>query len=184
MSDEDTEREAVRRWRSAPRRRPQSPPAPGPGRESVWDYPRPPRLEPVRERVSVEFAGVLLADSTRALRVCETASPPTYYVPPEDARLDLLVPVPGSTLCEWKGRARYFSARVGDQIAERAAWSYPQPFAGFAALASHLAFFPSRVDACRVGGETVRPQPGGYYGGWITRNLVGPFKGEPGTESW
>jgi uncharacterized protein (DUF427 family) len=150
----------------------------------VWDYPRPPRLEAVAKRVRVELAGVTLADTDAALRVCETASPPTYYLPPGCVRRDLLEPATGTSLCEWKGTAHYFSARVGERCVPCVAWCYPRPLPGYEALKDHLAFFPGRVDACLVGDERVTPQPGDYYGGWVTRDLVGPFKGEPGTEGW
>ncbi len=184
MTRHDPDAAERARWRSFPRRRPRDPARPGPGQESVWDYPRPPRLERVAKRVRVELAGTLLADSTRALRVCETASPPTYYVPAEDVRMDLLEASPHTSFCEWKGRARYWTVRVGERRVEDVAWSYPTPDAGFAELADHLAFFAGRVDACYVGDERVTPQPGGFYGGWVTADLVGPFKGEPGTEGW
>ncbi len=183
MDSEQQERER-RRWRNAKRERPREAVQPGPGQESVWDYPRPPRLEPARRRVQVEHAGLVVAASSRALRVCETSSPPSYYLPPEDVRLDLLAPVPRRTFCEWKGLAQYWSLRVGDRAVEEAAWSYPEPDAPYAALRDHLAFHAGRVDRCCVGEDVVRPQPGGYYGGWITPELVGPFKGEPGSEAW
>jgi uncharacterized protein (DUF427 family) len=173
-----------RHWRGLRRARPRDVVRPGPGQESVWDYPRPPRVERVGKPVRVEWAGETVARSDRALRVCETASPPVYYVPAEDARTDLLEPSGRRSYCEWKGAARYWSLRVGDRVAADAAWSYPEPDAGFEALRDHLAFYPGRVDACFVGDERVTPQAGEFYGGWITRDVVGPFKGEPGTEGW
>ena len=173
----------MRRWRSASRARPERLVSAGPGQESVWDYPRPPRIEPVTLPVRIEFAGRVIALSQAALRVVETASPPTYYLPRADVG-DYLEPAPGQSLCEWKGLARYESIRVGDRTAECAVWSYPDPLPGFEALRDNAAFFPARVDACYVGNERVRPQPGLFYGGWITANLVGPFKGDPGSESW
>src|SRR5689334_9434904 len=139
-------------------RRPTHVPTPGPGQESVWDYPRPPRLEPVTSRVRIVLAGVTIVDTTRALRVCETASPPTYYVPPADVEPGVLEPATGQSLCEWKGVARYWTARAGHRVALRAAWSYPSPRPDFAALRDHLAFYPGRVDACFVGDEAVQPQ--------------------------
>jgi len=158
---------------------------PGPGQESVWDYPRPPRMEPTSKRLVVVVAGVTVADSTRALKVMETASPPTYYVPPDDVRTDLLRPNDGrTTFCEWKGTASYLDVVVGDRIAARAAWTYPTPRPAFAELSGFVAFYPGRVDEATLDGERVRPQPGGYYGGWVTDGIVGPFKGEPGTEGW
>jgi uncharacterized protein (DUF427 family) len=150
----------------------------------VWDYPRPPRIEPVARRVRVVFAGETVAESRRALRLCETASPPTVYLPPEDVRTDLLRESPRHTFCEWKGAARYYTLRVGDRESRDAAWSYPEPHAPFEALRGWIAFYPGRVDACWMDDERVRPQPGAFYGGWITRGIKGPFKGEPGTEGW
>lgn len=157
---------------------------PGPGQESVWDYPRPPRVERVDSTVRVEFGGEVIAESDAALRVLETASPPTVYIPPRDVRTRYLVPSPRRSFCEWKGAARYWSLRVGSRAAADAAWSYPAPAAGFEALEDHLSFYPGRVDACYLGNERVQPQPGSFYGGWITSNILGPFKGEPGTEAW
>jgi len=178
---EHAERE---RWRRLPRRRPAEVVTPGPGQESVWDYPRPPRLEPARRRVRVEVAGAVVAESDRALRVCETAGPPVYYVPRADVRAELLVASPRTSLCEWKGRARYWTLRVGERVAEDAAWEYPEPDADYAVLRDHLAFYPERVDACWLDDERVAPQPGDFYGGWVTADVVGPFKGEPGSEGW
>jgi uncharacterized protein (DUF427 family) len=155
-----------------------------PERESVWDYPRPPRLEPTTRRIRVVFAGVTVADSTRCLRILETSHPPTYYIPPEDVRTDLLEPTGRRTVCEFKGQARYASLRVGTRVAEDCAWAYPAPARGYEALRDHLAFFPDRVDECWVDEERARPQAGGFYGGWITSDLDGPFKGEPGTGGW
>jgi uncharacterized protein (DUF427 family) len=154
------------------------------GRESVWDYPRPPRLEPTHRRIRVVFGGVTVADSTRALRVLETSHPPTYYVPPEDVRMDLLEPTGRRSLCEFKGQARYFTVRVGEREADDAAWAYPDPVPAYAAARDHVAFFAAKMDECWVGDERVRPQAGGFYGGWITSDLDGPFKGEPGTRGW
>ena len=156
-----------------------------PGQESVWDYPRPPRMEPATRHVRIEFAGQVIAESDRAVRVLETAGAPTYYLPPEDVRLDLLRPVTGKTsYCEWKGTASYCDVVVGDRVAQRAAWTYPSPKADYAGLAGYLSFYPARVDEIRLDDEVVRPQPGRYYGGWVTTDIVGPFKGEAGTEGW
>jgi uncharacterized protein (DUF427 family) len=182
-SKREIERERER-WKKLQRLRPAAIERPGPGQESVWDYPRPPRAERVAALVLVEFAGRVVARSRRALRVCETASPPAYYVPPGHVLTELLVPGPRRTLCEWKGVAHYWSLRVGERHAADAAWSYPEPDATYGVLAGHFAFHPGRVDACSVDGVRVRPQPGEYYGGWITPELVGPFKGEPGSEGW
>ena len=150
----------------------------------MWDYPRPPALVACERRVRVEFAGRTIADSTRALRVLETASPPTIYVPPADVAHELLQATSGHTLCEWKGAASYHDIVVNGRRAERAAWWYPQPVAAYAALRDHVAFYPGRVDACYLDDERVQPQPGAFYGGWITSDIQGPFKGEPGTLGW
>jgi len=152
--------------------------------ESVWDYPRPPRLEPTPRRIRVVVGGVILADTHRALRLLETSHPPTYYLPPDDVRMDLLRPATGSSFCEWKGQARYLEAVVGERRVLRLAWTYDRPNADYAALARHLAFYASRVDEAWVDDEQVVPQPGDFYGGWITSDLVGPFKGGPGTSGW
>ncbi|MEM8864966.1 MAG: DUF427 domain-containing protein [Planctomycetota bacterium] len=157
---------------------------PGPGQESVWDYPRPPRLEPVGKVVRVQFAGETICETHAAMRVLETSHPPNYYLPPSDFTAGLLVPVGGGSWCEWKGQATYFDVRLGDQIAERAAWAYPTPTPAFAAIAGYVAIYAGMMDACYVGDDRVVPQAGGFYGGWITPDVVGPFKGEPGTMGW
>lgn len=166
-----------------PRRRPTSLPT-APGQESVWDYPRPPRLEPVARLVRVVFDGETIAATTNALRYLETSHPPSYYLPPDDIRNGVLRPAEGASHCEWKGRAVYFDLALGDRRVPRAAWAYPDPIEHYAALRDHVAFYPHLVDACYVGDKRVRPQPGGFYGGWITDDVVGPFKGEPGTWGW
>jgi uncharacterized protein (DUF427 family) len=176
--------EQRKKWRSVPRQRPDGIVTPGPGQESVWNYPRPPRVEPVRLRVRVEFGGLVLADSRHALRVCETSSPPVYYIPPSDVATDHLEPSTRTSFCEWKGVASYWSVRVGGRLAKDAGWSYLEPDRGYEAIRDFLAFYPRRMDACWVGEHRVTPQPGLYYGGWVTPELVGPFKGAPGTESW
>lgn len=155
-----------------------------PGEESVWDYPRPPRLEPVEARITVTFGGEVVADTTRAWRTLETSHPPTYYLPPDDVRSEYLRPATGTSFCEWKGVARYWTVAVGGRSAERAAWSYPSPTAAFAPIRDHVAFYAGPMDRCTVGGEPVTPQPGGFYGGWITPEIRGPFKGGPGTMGW
>ena len=158
---------------------------PGPGQESVWDYPRPPRLESSDEHVVVEFGGTAVADTWRAQRVLETSHPPTYYLPLEDFAEGALRPAEGSSYCEWKGAAAYLDVVGADgRVAERAAWFYPQPVPGFAALTDHVAVYPAAMDLCTVNGETVRPQPGSFYGGWITSRVAGPFKGVPGSAGW
>lgn len=160
------------------------PPAPERPKESVWDYPRPPRVEPVDRPVRVELGGEAIAESARAVRVLETASPPTVYIPPEDVRPGALRPAKGTTFCEWKGTASYLDAIAGKRVRPRAAWTYPDPKPGFEAIRDWIAFYPGRVDAAYLGDERVTPQPGDYYGGWITAEIEGPFKGEPGTEGW
>lgn len=160
------------------------PVVPGPGQESVWDYPRPPRVEPVPERIRVVVDGVTVADSTRALRVLETAGAPVYYVPREDARTDLLRRSPRTSSCEWKGGASYWTFGSGAGERPDVAWSYERPLPGFEAIAGYLAFYAGRVDEAWVGDERVTPQPGGFYGGWLTTRIVGPVKGEPGSSGW
>lgn len=172
------------RWRAVKRSKPAEREAIGPGEESVWDYPRPPRLERARRPVRVLLDGRVVAASTQALRVAETASPPVYYVPPVDVAPGVFVPNELESFCEWKGLARYFDLRVGDVRAENAAWCYPEPEAGFEPLRDFLAIYPGRALACYLGEERVRAQPGPFYGGWVTDEIKGPFKGEPGTEGW
>jgi len=165
------------------------PERPGPGQESVWDYPRPPRLEPVTATLEVVLGGVLIARSRGGWRVLETSHPPTYYLH-GDAFLDgALRPTEGSSFCEWKGQAAYADlvARPegGEEVvAPRAAWTYPTPTHGFTDLVGCWAVMASAVDECRVDGKVVTPQPGGFYGGWITSSVVGPFKGGPGSYGW
>jgi uncharacterized protein (DUF427 family) len=157
---------------------------PGPGQESVWDYPRPPRLEVVAARLRVVFAGKTIADTTRGYRVLETSHPPVYYLPPLDIDVQALRSSTGGSYCEFKGMARYWDVVVGDAIARDAAWSYPAPTPRFTPLRDYVAFYASRMEACYVDDERVEPQPGDFYGGWITRAIVGPFKGAPGTHGW
>jgi uncharacterized protein (DUF427 family) len=155
-----------------------------PGRESVWDYPRPPRLERTDRRIKVVFGGVTLAYTSRARRVLETSHPPVYYVPPEDVRMEHLTPSDATSFCEWKGRARYYDVLTDGREERRAAWFYPDPTPPFRDLKGYVAFYPSRMDACWVDGERAQAQPGDFYGGWITPDIVGPFKGGPGTRGW
>ena len=164
-------------------RRPVPEPA-GAGQESVWDYPRPPRVEPSRERVEVVLGGTVVASTDRSLRVLETSHPPTYYLPRAAFAAGVLRAVDGATYCEWKGRASYFDLVTPRRTAARAAWTYPDPTAGFEVLLDHVAVMPALVDRCTVDGEMVRPQEGGFYGGWITDRVVGPFKGTPGSWGW
>lgn len=161
-----------------------TPVRPGPGQESVWDYPRPPRLERTGARLRVVFAGVTVADTVCGYRVLETSHPPVYYFPPDDVRLDYLEPAAGRSFCEFKGTARYWSLAIDGRRADRAAWSYCEPSAAFTALRDCFAFYAARVDGCWVDDEPVQAQPGDFYGGWVTASVVGPFKGGPGTFGW
>ena len=152
--------------------------------ESVWDYPRPPRVEPVDKLIRVIFNGVTIAETQHAQRVLETSHPPVYYLPPESVRTKYLLPTTQQTVCEFKGAARYWALQVGERLSPNAAWSYDQPWPGYEAIRGCFAFYAGRVDECWVGDEKVRPQEGDFYGGWITQNIVGPFKGGPGTRGW
>ena len=169
-------------WEYRGQKRPDFAETPGPGQESVWDYPRPPRIEVDRRRVEVKSGGLLIASTKAALRVLETASPPTFYIPRAAIDLTLLVRVPGQSMCEWKGMAGYW-ALAGDRSRRAVGWSYEQPLAQFSAIAGALSFYPALLE-CRIGGERVRPQPGGFYGGWLTDEIAGPVKGGPGTGHW
>ena len=157
---------------------------PGPGQESVWDYPRPPRLEGSTALVTVVLSGVEVCRTTSAFRVLETSHPPNWYLPVADWLPGSLRPAAGSSLCEWKGDASYLDVVAGDVVAARCAWTYPHPTPAFAALVDHVAVYPAAMDTCAVDGEVVTPQDGGFYGGWITRDVVGPFKGGPGSTWW
>ena len=152
--------------------------------EYVRDYPRPPRIEPVAARVRITFNGETIADTTRAQRVLETHGAPVYYLPADEVRADLLTQTARTTVCEWKGLASYYSLRVGDRSAANVGWTYHDPTSGYLAIRDHIAFYCAPMDACFVGEERARPQPGRFYGGWITDGIIGPFKGEPGTEGW
>jgi uncharacterized protein (DUF427 family) len=157
---------------------------PGQGQESVWDYPRPPRVESTPERVVVRLGGSVIVDTTAALRVLETSHPPAYYLPRSAFAEGALVPAAGTSFCEYKGLARYLTVTAADATAERAAWYYPTPSPGYEQLADYVSLYPGQMDSCGVDGEVVVPQAGGFYGGWITSRVVGPFKGEPGTLGW
>ncbi|MEM8874376.1 MAG: DUF427 domain-containing protein [Planctomycetota bacterium] len=156
---------------------------PGPGQESVWDYPRPPRLEPVGKPVRVELNGVEIARTDAGLRILETSHPPTVYIPPTDIADDVTSVNDHGSFCEWKGRAGYVDVHADGQIVENAGWFYPAPVKAYADLRDFIAFYPSKVK-CYIGDEPVKAQEGDFYGGWITDNLVGPFKGGPGTWGW
>ena len=157
---------------------------PNAGQESVWDYPRPPKLEPTACHIQIVFNGETIAETRRAYRVLETSHPPVYYVPPEDIRTEFLTPGKGSSYCEWKGGAKYVTLTVGAKSALNVGWYYDSPTPSFAPIKNYIAFYAAPMDACFVDGETVTPQPGQFYGGWITSDVVGPFKGEPGTMGW
>lgn len=182
---------AIRRSRASwQRRRPPVTPEPlGDGDESVWDYPRPPKLEPVAKEVLVEHGGITIARSATALRILETAGAPTIYIPRDDVRMDLLRDNGHESLCEWKGYARYFDLVLpGERPVRDVAWTVPQPLddlgMGYERIRGWVSFYPGRVDACRLGGERVSPQPGGFYGGWVTSRIKGPIKGVPGSSGW
>jgi uncharacterized protein (DUF427 family) len=157
---------------------------PGPGQESVWDYPRPPRVEAEPERIRVVVDGFPVADSVDALRVLETAGAPVYYLPPADVRMDLLQPTSHHSFCEWKGEASYWSIALPDRTIPNVAWAYKAPMAGYEVIRDYLAFYAALVDEAWVGDELATPQPGRFYGGWVTSKIVGPFKGDPGTSGW
>ncbi len=158
---------------------------PQPGQESVWDYPRPPRLEAIDRHIQVFFNDVVIADTRCAWRVLETSHPPVYYIPPEAVQGTFLRPVAGHlSYCEFKGVASYYDVVVQERSAPRAVWQYREPAAAYQALKDHLAFYAGPMDACLVDGQRVTPQPGAFYGGWITPDVVGPFKGEPNSWSW
>ncbi|KQT31768.1 hypothetical protein ASG29_07580 [Sphingomonas sp. Leaf412] len=163
--------------------RPRPDPA-GPGQESVWSYPRPAIAEPTDARIRIEHRGLIVADTRAAIRTLETSHPPSYYIPRADIAPGMLRRAEGGSYCEWKGAAAYWDVVVGDVVLPRVGWSYASPTPGFAALRDHVAFYPAPFDRCTVDGETVVPQPGEFYGGWITSRVVGPFKGIPGSRFW
>ena len=156
----------------------------GQKKESVWDYPRPPRVELSTQLIRVVYNGTIVAETSKALRVLETSHPPVYYIPPGDVQQRLLSPTAHHSYCEYKGQASYYNVKVGNKVSENAAWSYHQPSTGYESLKDHLAFYPGLVDACYVDDERVRAQEGDFYGGWITSAIEGPFKGGPGTAGW
>ncbi len=156
----------------------------GEGQESVWDYPRPPRVEDTSQHIQVIFNGQVIADTRRAKRVLETSHPPGIYIPMEDVRSEALGSSSHQSWCEWKGRASYYDVVSGDRTARRGAWYYPDPNEGYETIENYVAFYPHLMDACTIDGEKVKAQDGGFYGGWITADIVGPFKGGPGTAGW
>lgn len=173
---------AREKWQYSGQTRPPFAEEPKPGQRSVWDFPRPPVLVPSQKEVEVQYNGIRLAVSSKALELQETASPPTYYIPAKEVVFDLLISLPLRTsLCEWKGEAHYWALKTAPDKA--IAWSYPNPFETYTALTDYVAFYPQHLD-CYVNGEKAIPQPGGFYAGWITKDLSGPFKGELGTGHW
>ena len=164
--------------------RPTSRIVPGAGQESVWDYPRPPRVEVTDRRIRVVLNQEVVAETQRALRVLETSHPPVYYIPPADVRLAFLQRTGRRSICEFKGMAASYTVTVGTRTEIDAAWSYDRPLPGYEALAGAIAFYPGRMDACFVDDEQAHAQEGDFYGGWITSAIVGPFKGAPGTRDW
>lgn len=157
---------------------------PGPGQESVWDYPRPPCLERSTKRIEVVCGGERIVAADASFRVLETSHPPTYYVAPGDVRMEFFFVTKHRSFCEWKGEAHYYDIEVGGERLLRVAWFYPQPTTRFAALAGYIALYPGRMDRCTLDGEVVQAQEGDFYGGWITKDIVGPFKGGAGTFGW
>jgi len=158
---------------------------PGPGQESVWDYPRPPQVDPRASHVTIRFRGARICDTKAPIRVLETSHPPTFYLPIRDFVSGSLRPSAGSSVCEFKGPAQYFDIVGADgKVAAGVAWGYPDPWPGFEQLKDHVAVYAGQMDECRVDGERVTPQPGEFYGGWITSSVVGPFKGIPGSMHW
>lgn len=155
-----------------------------PGQESVWAYPRPAVAEPTSRHLRIVHRGMVVAETTRGVRTLETSHPPSYYFPREDIAPSVLRRAAGSSFCEWKGAAAYWSVAFGDTLLQAVGWSYPTPNPGFAILKDYVAFYAAPFDGCFVDGQAVIPQPGGFYGGWITRDLVGPFKGVPGSMGW
>lgn len=170
-------------WQYDGRVRPPFAEIPRQGQESVWDYPRPPAVARDHRVVTVRCSDILVAETSRALKVMETASPPTFYLPPDDVRSELLQEAEGASFCEWKGQAHYFNLLAPSVVLEQIGWSYSHPKPGFEELADYIAFYPGKLE-CFVDGERVRPQPGRFYGGWLTSDIVGPVKGTAGTQGW
>jgi len=156
----------------------------GPKKESVWDHPRPPRIEKTPKLLKVVFDGLTLAETKQAFRVLETSHPPVYYFPPQDVQQSYLVRSSHQSNCEFKGSATYYNVTIGGRVATNACWSYHDPLSGYSPIKDHIAFYPGSFDACYADGEIVQAQPGDYYGGWITSEIEGPFKGGRGTRGW
>lgn len=157
---------------------------PGPNQESVWNYPRPPRIETTDKHIEIVFNQVLIVDTRRAYRLLETSHPPNYYIPLADVKADYLIPSTRTSFCEWKGQARYYTLKVGEQQATDVAWYYPDITPAYKEIEGYVSFYPGPMDACYVNGEKVQPQPGSFYAGWITQDVVGPFKGDAGSWGW
>jgi uncharacterized protein (DUF427 family) len=158
---------------------------PNPGQESVWDYPRPPRLEDTNKHIQIIFNSKTIVDTRNAKRVLETSHPPVYYIPPIDIQMEyLILQTSESSFCEWKGNAKYYALRVCDREVPNVAWFYPEPTSKFASIKNYVAFYAHPMDVCYVDGEKVTPQPGNFYGGWVTNDIIGPFKGVPGSWGW
>jgi uncharacterized protein (DUF427 family) len=173
----------MKMWEFTGRKRPSFAETRGPRQESVWDYPRPPKLIPDKRRVVVKFSQSIIADSTETYRVLETASPPTFYIPPKDVQIEMLLPFPGASICEWKGTARYWGLDISSPVGDAVGWSYPTAQFPYEPISGYFSFYPGRVE-CLVDNQRVRPQAGFFYGGWVTEEIVGPWKGESGTENW
>ena len=157
---------------------------PAKGEESVWDYPRPPKIEATNSNIKIFLGREQIVGTKKAFRVLETSHPPVYYIPPSDIVPGVLTPTKKESYCEFKGKARYYSVQVGELIKENACWYYPNPVVAFQDLKDYVAFYPNLMERCEVDGEVVDPQLGDFYGGWVTRKIKGPFKGGPGTWGW
>jgi uncharacterized protein (DUF427 family) len=169
-------------WKYRGHKRPDFAVVPKSGQESVWDYPRPPKLAPDGRLVEVCYGDQVVASSSRTYRVLETASPPSFYIPPKDVNWEVLSFAPGSSVCEWKGVAKYWTLSSNPKTGV-VGWSYPDPTPAFEQIRDYVSFYPAAL-TCYVAGEKVCAQPGKFYGGWITSEIVGPIKGKPGTEHW
>ena len=170
-------------WQFTGKVRPDFAIEPDEGQESVWDYPRPPICVKDPREVIVRYGDLVVAQSKQSMRVLETASPPTFYLPPTDVNLEFFIKTSGNSYCEWKGTATYWSLAIDDSEIKNVSWSYESPTQEFVIIKSYLSFYPAKLN-CTVDGEPVRPQPGGFYGGWVTDEITGPYKGKPGTGSW
>lgn len=171
------------KWQYTGKFRPDFAESPTENQESVWDYPRPPKIDPDERHILVKHDDLIIAETYSSIRILETASPPVFYISPSDANFDYLKEAQGSSICEWKGTAKYWSLYLKDRVIKNIGWSYPSPFKEFEIIKDYISFYPARLD-CYVDGEKVMPQPGGFYGGWVTSEIIGPFKGKPGSGWW